>query len=516
MEPPVVDRGVLVGRSGELGRIAAALAGSEPVAFVLAGAPGVGKTRLASEAARNASAHGYVTAEAVASNAARTIPFGTFAHLLPVGDASSSRFDLLRKVSVAIFERAGSDGRLLLVVDDAHLLDDGSAALVHQLVLTGVCSVIATVRTHEPAPDPVTSLWKDNLAERIELDPLDEAETGALISSIVGGPVSGATTRRLWELSQGNVLYLRELLIGATGSGALAEIGGIWSLEQGFVSPERLVELIAVRLDSLAPETVAAIQLVAAGEPLPLSILEQNASPATIENAEHHGFIEIQQDGRRTSVRVSHPLYGEAVRQMLPSYRRRRIAAMLAEGLLATGWRRREDLLRLACWQLDAGVRDGDGELLGAAARKAIEMFDMEMATRLAESAIERGAGVEARIVLGEAKFRSGHAAEADVVLADIPARCTNDLERARVASARAHNLHVALADPAAAEAVLDEALATITDPAPRLMLLGRQATMRLLMGSQTKLLRQPRRCSTPTTTRSSRAGATSPRSPSR
>ncbi len=45
------------------------------------------------------------------------------------------------------------------------------------------------------------------------------------------------------------------------------------------------------------------------------------------------------------------------------------------------------------------------------------------------------------------------------------------------------------LADPAAAEAVLDEALATITDPAPRLMLLGRQATMRLFDGKPNEAL---------------------------
>ena len=41
----------------------------------------------------------------------------------------------------------GAEGRPLVVfVDDAHLLDAGSATLVHQLALTRAATVVATVR----------------------------------------------------------------------------------------------------------------------------------------------------------------------------------------------------------------------------------------------------------------------------------------------------------------------------------------------------------------------------------
>src|SRR5262249_34374887 len=159
-----------------------------------------------------------------------SIAFGPFAPLLPVDEPASDLLGLLRQSSAAIHERAGPDGRLLLVVDDAHLLDDGSAALVHQLVRGEACSVVATVRTLAPAPDPVTALWKDGLAERVDLDPLSEADVGEVAAGTLGGPVAGASVRRLWEVSQGNVLYLRELLAGAVGSGSLVESGGIWTL----------------------------------------------------------------------------------------------------------------------------------------------------------------------------------------------------------------------------------------------------------------------------------------------
>src|SRR5215469_16235011 len=98
----------LTSREAELGRILAKLKAPTPAAFVLAGEVGVGKTRLASEAARAAVGLGFATARAVASRSAAAIPFGPFARFLP--EAGSLRRDLpglLRQVSDAILERAG-------------------------------------------------------------------------------------------------------------------------------------------------------------------------------------------------------------------------------------------------------------------------------------------------------------------------------------------------------------------------------------------------------------------------
>jgi DNA-binding CsgD family transcriptional regulator len=470
----------LMSRDAEMSWILAKLKRPEPAAFVLAGAPGVGKTRLASEAAKSAAGLGFITAQAVASRAAAAIPFGPFAPFLPeAGYSPGDLLGLLRKASDAILDRAGPDRRLLLVVDDAQFLDEGSAALVHQLVQKGACSVVASLRTPGPAPEPVTALWKDGLAERIDLATWGEQETEAVLSAVLGGPVAISSVRRLWEVSQGNALYLRELLIGAVDSGALIETGGIWSLRLPLTAPGRLVELVASRLSGLAPGTVAVIELLAAGEPLGVPVLEKITNPADLEDAEAQGFVQVYQDGRRTMARLAHPVYGEALRQSLPRSRLRRISATLASAIEATGARRREDLLRLGRWQLDSG---GTGEpvLLSRAARRASDMFDMDLSARLAQAALDLGGGVDAGLVLGEARFRSGQHAEAEAVLAAMVPRCQTDAELARIASARAHNFHNHLGDVAAAEAVLDEALAVVTDPGPRLQLLGRLATLKV------------------------------------
>src|SRR5579863_2996525 len=318
----------LMSRDAELAGIITRLTEPEPAAFVLAGEAGVGKTRLAAEAAKSAAELGFATARAVASRSAAAIPFGPFARLLPeAGRSPADLLGLLRQASDAILERAGPQRRLLLVVDDAQLLDDGSAALVHQLVHERSCSVLASLRTPGPAPDPVTALWKDGLAERIELRCWTHKQTEAVLAKVLNGPVAAGTVRQLFEVSRGNALYLRELLIGAVESGALTEAGGIWTLRQPLTAPGRLVELVASRLAGLTPETVAVIELLAAGEPVGMPILERLTDPVGLENAEAQGLVVVRQDGRRTEARLAHPVYGEALRQSLPRLTLRRVSA---------------------------------------------------------------------------------------------------------------------------------------------------------------------------------------------
>ncbi|MEJ3658600.1 aminotransferase class I/II-fold pyridoxal phosphate-dependent enzyme [Actinomycetes bacterium KLBMP 9759] len=83
---------------------------------------------------------------------------------------------------------------------------------------------------------------------------------------------------------------------------------------------------------------------------------------------------------------MAHPLYAEGLRLGIPPLRRRSIYRALAGALASTGARRKDDLLRLTLWQLEAGVAR-DGARLSAAARQALAMFDHVLAERLARSA---------------------------------------------------------------------------------------------------------------------------------
>src|SRR5262249_42029824 len=146
----------LVGREEELGFVERALSARPGGGAVMIGAGGVGKTRLTREIAeRFSSGHGRDGVWVSGTRSARGGPFGAFAHLLPSLDARGlDRLAVMMAARRAVLDHAREDAALL-VVDDAHLLDDASAALVLQLVMTRGLPVVATVRSGEPAPDAI-------------------------------------------------------------------------------------------------------------------------------------------------------------------------------------------------------------------------------------------------------------------------------------------------------------------------------------------------------------------------
>ena len=155
----------LVGRVTELTQVAAAIdTGAGGVLF--AGPAGVGKTRLAFECLGFTAERGYRPAHVRANRSSATIPYGAFAALLPPATSreSESRGDLLRYFAEAILE--DPDGRpLLLVVDDAHDLDDPSAApppIDYQPLVSAARQVVAwlvdVARSHADDPDDLDAI----------------------------------------------------------------------------------------------------------------------------------------------------------------------------------------------------------------------------------------------------------------------------------------------------------------------------------------------------------------------
>ena len=110
---------------------------------------------------------------------------------------------------------------------------------------------MATVRSGEPTPDPIVALWKDELALRIELQPLSALEVAELLGDALGGIVDGATIRRLFEVTRGNALFLRELVAGGLSAERPGQAGGVWSWEGRLRPGVRLRDLIAERVGAL-------------------------------------------------------------------------------------------------------------------------------------------------------------------------------------------------------------------------------------------------------------------------
>jgi DNA-binding CsgD family transcriptional regulator len=367
----------------------------------------------------------------------------------------------------------------VLFVDDAHLLDDASATLIHQLAYTDAAFVLVTVRTGEPAPDPIVALWKDGITERMELGGLTAESIEELLPSILGGPVDPAAAVALAVHCQGNVLFLRELVAGSLNDHALCDDGGIWRLTGSLSPSERLIELVQSRLRGLTQAERAFVELLSFGEPLGSAEVDALADPNIVEGLERKGLVSTRIRQRRLEVRLGHPIYGDVVRGLIPAVRARRIARTLAEVVEATGARRREDTLRIATWRLSAG--GGTGELLLAAAATARWRYDFPLAERLARAAIDAGAGFAATLLLAQVASLRGGGADVDRDLSALAAEAKTDSERCLVAHTRVDHL-MGLGCFDEARQVAEDAEATITDPAWRTEISARRSHLEVVI----------------------------------
>jgi DNA-binding CsgD family transcriptional regulator len=449
----VVDRWPLVGRDDELAHLGRVLAAERgPRGAAVFGEAGVGKTRLVTEAVERQRDGGVLVEWVRATEAARSIPLGSFAHLLDRHDQAHHRDDLLHLALSRLRERAG-DGRFLLAVDDAHLLDETSVALLHLAVTQSNVRVLVSVRTGGPLPAGLVGLWKDELVTRVDIGTLSRDATEQLVLAVLGDQVPASLLDRIWELSRGNVLFVRELVTAALerragrGNRRIVLPGG---------PRERLGELVEERLRLLEPSWRAALEIVAVGEQVPLDAAERVADPADIEALERRGLIEVMDAADGVAmVQVAHPLYGEILAAGLPRLRRRAVLRDLVQAVEGLG---HFDRLRLAAWRLESDA-SGDPSQLLPLAREALGRLDHDLAERLALAA-GGTTRADAGLVLAQARSGQGRVDDAAAVLAEL--RPADPEQVARIAVARASDLFLHFDRSAEAYEVLQSAAAEL------------------------------------------------------
>ncbi|MEV5169571.1 LuxR C-terminal-related transcriptional regulator [Streptomyces flaveolus] len=289
------------GRDDELELVRGALTAGRP-GIVLTGPAGRGKTRLITEAVRGTD-HARVTG----TPEARDLPLAAFAHLLP------------DTVSLHRAVRALSGVRLL-VVDDAQLLDETSAALVHQLAVQGRTRLVVAAADGPPAPGAVSRLWTGELLPRLVLDPLSPEDTAQLLA---GAGLEPLTVRRLHQACRGDLRLLRDLVTALTGSGRLVPVPDTG--ERAWRGPLPVTpavrERLAPALERSGPGERDALERIAFAEPLPLPVEELDLD--VLERLEADGLIDVDEQG---AVTLAHPLHGAALRSTTGRLRARRLA----------------------------------------------------------------------------------------------------------------------------------------------------------------------------------------------
>lgn len=401
----------LIGRDEELRAVRTALAGH---GCVIAGPPGVGKTRLAADAVAALDPDRSVV-RVVATPSAATLPFGAVSHLLPGGVAPT-----IADVILAL-----RDGHLgpepVVVVDDAQWLDDASAALVLAIAMSEVAPLLVTLRTPAPAPTAIVSLWRQRHLDRVDLQPLSEQEVDRLVDDLLDSPSHAQVRRWIYGLTAGNPLFVTELVEDARRTGRLELLAGRWYLSEVQAPLERLEDLLGSHIRSVTDGARAGLELLALDAPLPLALVEDLVSSDDLEELERSGLAVVWDDVRQGFlVDVAHPLYGEVVRSGLPETAARRLRRDLAVAIGRRGDDAPAERLRVARLLLESGQVDEERFL--DASSIALAHGAPNLARRLAE-ALPPTLPSALQVARGLAGI--GRYADVDAVLAPFEARAT-------------------------------------------------------------------------------------------
>ena len=395
----------VIGRDEELATLLRLLRGG--VGAVVVGEAGLGKTVLAGEVKRRLELEGWHTDLLLCCGRLE----------VPLQGLAQGR---------------NGKARALLVVDDAHLLDDESAESLWRIATSGATQVVATVRSGEKTPDRVARLWSGGSCQRLNLRPLGEADIRALLEHLLGGDVEDRLPRLLVQRAAGNALLLRELIRSGLDSGAIVRSHEVWRLAGPLPLGDGAADLIRAGLSGLADAALEGAQLIAVGEPLRLTLARQAIGDPVLEDLEAKGLLLVQDTVDGPAVTLTHPLYGSVLRHDLPALRSHRLRRRLIAAIQSSTPATPREVLCSALWRVELQDPIDGGELIAAARlARSSSSVTAELLTR---AAIKADPGsVEAVVLLAEVLSTQGRVAEMDRLLDGIELDSQNDADRRAV-----------------------------------------------------------------------------------
>ncbi|WP_104117819.1 LuxR C-terminal-related transcriptional regulator [Arthrobacter sp. B1805] len=378
------DDGQPEGREVFLARLVDELREASVLGVVVMGEAGAGKTTVAREVeGRSGPGAGIlrISGRAVLSQ----VPFGglsTYLRGMPAEALTQPAAVMRRFVYHLSGSGAPADTLPLLLIDDAHDLDEDTVALLVQLIAGRKARALILACPLPGLPQGFEELVADGLLGAVVMEPLTAEEVGEVCSSLLGGPVVSAVVHIAAHITGGNPRFLQSFINEGVASGYLRERNGVWhaASELPPVSA-RLTDLVQAVLAPLSQEERDAMTLLALAEPATGNVAHTLVDQDVLRTLLDVSLVRMTADGLLV---LRHPLYGAVLRGVLPTARRMGLERRVLAAMTAPP-RDDDEVLQRAALALDAGVAMDDDALLSAAAA-ANRLHDRRAALRVLDA----------------------------------------------------------------------------------------------------------------------------------
>lgn len=395
----------LVGREPELARvlsIAEAVASSIGRLVVLAGEPGVGKTRLAQEVTLHVRNAGFTIAAGRCYEPQQAVPFYPFVDALASAYAAAPPAlqtqvpvrwpDLARLLPLlglpptahagpqdqqrlyweitGFLQALADESPLALLVDDLHWADSASLDLLlhlarhtgsNRVLLIGTYRDVEINRQH-PLEGALRDLQREDLVERIPVRRLQESNTAALMAATMGEEhVSEEFASLVYRRTEGNPFFIQQVMRMLVERGDVYHEGEHWARKavQEIDVPESIRSVVGQRLSRLTTETQELLREASVlGQAFSFDDLE--AMTTWTEQAVEHALEEAARVGLLREIDRDHYAFDHALTQQslyaeLPTRRRRRLHLAAGEAIERTSEQKRKGRAAELAWHFLEG-----------------------------------------------------------------------------------------------------------------------------------------------------------------